>query len=122
MGGINFNFSLHEDLSSIGDSLTNFIYSLALSNAQGIPVGKKLSNSTLARALKEAGLREKAGTRASFHRLGNCAEHIIFLGWAEGRITIEESVEILEEGLDREGSEVKAFASLLREIAAREKF
>ncbi len=123
MAEVKLNFDLNGNLSSIGDSLTNFIYSLALSNTLSKPVGKKLSNRVLARALKEAGLRKKAGTRHNYHTLGNFAEHIIFLAWAEGRITIEESVEILERELgngSEEEAEVRAFAELLREIACRE--
>jgi len=114
---VKLNFSLEQDLSSIGDSLANFIYSLALSNAYGKPVGKKLSNRVLAQALKEAGLREKAGTRVSFHRMGNFAEHYIFRGWAEGLVSIEEGVEIVQ-GLLEQG-EVRAIAGLLEKISSR---
>ncbi|GBE54893.1 MAG TPA: hypothetical protein ENH28_00440 [Euryarchaeota archaeon] len=122
MAEVNLNFDINGNLSSIGDSLANFIYSLALSNTLSKPVGKKLSNRVLARALKEAGLRDRAGTRHNYHTLGNFAEHMIFYGWARDKITIEECVKILEARLGdgSEETEVNAFAELLREIACRE--
>ena len=115
---LEFNFSLEQNLSSLGDSFTNFIYSVALSNYLKKPVGKKVSNRSLALALKEAGLREKLGSRKNFHTLGNYAEDIIFRAWAGGKITLEECIRVLQGNLGE--GEVKAFAELLREIKCRE--
>ena len=44
-------------LASLGDSYVNFVYSLAISNRRGSPLGTKVKGSVLAEALRKAGLR-----------------------------------------------------------------
>lgn len=89
-------------------------------------MGRKVSNSVLSRALEEAGLRSLAGARVNSHRLADYAEGYLFKAWAEGRISLEESVEVLAKSFS--GSEdkavlrkesVEAFASLLKAVSKR---
>ena len=111
------------ELSSLGDGYVNLIYSLALSEATGRPLGKKVPNQVLSKALEKAGLRELAGTRVSTHRLADLAEGFIFKAWLDGRITLEESVRILSRSMSgslerkrlREET-VEAFTTLLRAV------
>jgi 8-oxo-dGTP diphosphatase len=114
------------ELSSLGDGYVNLIYSLALFRALGKPVGKKVANSVLSKALEAAGLRSLAGARADSHRLADYAEGYLFKAWAEGKISLEESVSILAKSFS--GSEdrvtlrkesVEAFASLLKAVAEK---
>jgi hypothetical protein len=108
------------ELSSIGDSFVNLIYSLALSYAQGKPVSRRASNYVLGEALTRAGMRGLAGHRIDRHGLADYAEGLLFQGWMEGRITIEECVYTLRDKLlnfesEKEAS-IEGFAELLKRI------
>jgi 8-oxo-dGTP diphosphatase len=111
------------ELSSLGDGYVNLVYSMALSEAAGRPMGKKVPNRVLSTALERAGLRELAGSRVSAHQLADLAEGIIFKAWLEGRITLEESVRILSRSMsgstDRKTQwedAVEAFTAMLRAV------
>ncbi len=112
------------ELSPLGDSIANLIYSLALSRVLGRVVGKKVSNSILAEAVVKAGLREYAGTRVDKHRLGDFAESLLAQAFLQEALTLEECVFLLEDKLRSAGNEelreasVAAFAALL--VRARE--
>lgn len=123
---LEFRVRSPRELSSLGDSYVNLIYSLALTKALSRPIGKKVSNHVLAKALEGAGLRRLVGSRANSHRLADFAEGLIFQSWVEGKLTLEGSVVILAENFS--GSEdrlvlreesVKAFTSLLKTVAER---
>ncbi|NOZ58934.1 MAG: hypothetical protein GXO66_05095 [Euryarchaeota archaeon] len=107
------------ELSPLGDSIANLLYSLALSRALGRVVGRKVSNSILARAVVEAGLRGRAGRRVSRHELGDFAESLIAHVILGRRLSLEEGVELLTRELRGAGEEnleeasVAAFAALL---------
>ncbi|MEM2459043.1 MAG: ribonuclease III family protein, partial [Candidatus Bathyarchaeia archaeon] len=61
-------------LASLGDTYINFIYSLAMSERSGKPLGAKVRGSILAEALKRAGLREHMPSRVSKHAIADAAE------------------------------------------------
>jgi hypothetical protein len=111
------------ELSSIGDSFVNLIYSLALSNALGKPMGKKASNYILSEALIKAGLRGIAGSRVDKHGLADYAEGLIFQAWIKGSISLEGCVDILTKELKNRDplrkASINAFAQLLRHIKSR---
>ncbi len=114
------------ELSKVGDPLVNFLFSLALSKACNRPLGKKVSNKILAEALARANLRERAGSRMTSGDLGDYAEGFIFKAWAEGRIKLEEAVEVLFQNLspnatgnERTEEATSAFENLLRTIAEK---
>lgn len=96
-------------LASLGDAYVNFIYSLALSKKRGEPTGIKVSSHILSQALKKAKLRELLPQRMDRHKFGDAAEALIVHAWMQGKITIEESVNILSSSEDA----VEAFAKLL---------
>lgn len=105
-------------LASLGDTYTNFAYSLALSNRRGKPSGAKVKGSVLAEALKKARLREHMPSRMTRHRLADAAEALIVYAWLHNYITLEESVEILE----KTENSVESFSELLATIKDRIKF
>jgi hypothetical protein len=114
------------ELSKVGDPLVNFLFSLALSKVCNRPLGRKVSNKILSDALFRADLREQVGSRMTSGDLGDFAEGFIFKAWAEGKIGLEEAVEILSQSLspDTTGAErheeaTSAFENLLRLIAKR---
>jgi len=114
-------------LSTLGDSLINFIYSLALSEYIGRPRGGRVPNASLAIAMERAGLRELIPPRTDKHGKGDIAEALIAYAWLEGVITIDEAVEILIAGFTEDilhpyrGKEAlgTALAGLLRVIKER---
>lgn len=105
-------------LASLGDTYTNFAYSLALSNRTGKPSGTKVKGTVLAEALKKARLREHMPSRMTRHTLADAAEALIVYAWLHNYITLEESVEILEKAEDS----AEGFSQLLVTIKGRIKF
>jgi len=105
-------------LASLGDTYTNFAYSLALSNRRGKPSCAKVKGSVLAEALKRARLREYMPARMTRHMLADAAEALIIYAWLHNYIAFEESVEILEKAEDS----VEGFSQLLVTIKGRIKF
>lgn len=129
MSTTRLGFAWHDisELSSVGDSFVNLIYSLAVSKALGRPTGKRASNYVLSQALLKSGLREKAGKRLDKGGLADYAEALIFQAWIRREIELEECVSILNShltGVDDDSyklrdSAVVAFTELLREIYRR---
>jgi hypothetical protein len=105
-------------LASLGDTYTNFAYSLALSNRRGKASGVKVKGSILAEALKKARLREHMPARMTRHMLANAAEALIVYAWLHNYVTFEESIEILGKAEDS----VEGFSQLLATIKDRIKF
>ena len=100
---------LDHDLASLGDAYVNFIYSLALTNKNARPTGTKAKGSTLAEALRKAGLREQLPARMSSHDLADAAEALIVYGWLQNTITLKESVGFLQQNADI----IEGFSKLL---------
>jgi len=79
----------------------------------------------LAEALKKAGIRDRAGPRADRHSLADFVEGLIFSSWVEGRISLEECVEILQRNIHASDhqvlrdSSIVAFSELLSRIQDR---
>ncbi|WP_048151292.1 ribonuclease III family protein [Palaeococcus ferrophilus] len=84
-----------KNLSKLGDSIANLIFSLALSEYKGVPDGGRVPNSSLAAALHMAGLAHYVPPRTDKHGKGDIAEAIIAYAWLEKAITIEEASRIL---------------------------
>jgi hypothetical protein len=82
-------------LATLGDSLANFIYSLALSGYTGKPTGGRVPNAAFAIALEVAGLRDVIPRRTDKHGKGDIAEAILAYAWLKGKISVEEAVKIL---------------------------
>jgi hypothetical protein len=88
------------NLASLGDSYANLIYSLAISNKKGQPVGIKVKGSILSSALRRAGLRDELPSRMSTHSLADAAEALLVYAWLSDRIGLEESVQIITKEKD----------------------
>ena len=84
-----------QSLASLGDSYVSFIYSLAVSNRKGQPIGIKAKGSILTGALRKARLRGgELPSQMSTHSLADAPESLIVYAWLNERIGLEESVEI----------------------------
>ena len=86
-------------LAKFGDSLVNFVFSLALSEYLDKPTGERVPNASLAMALEMAGLRDVVPPRTDKHGKGDIAEALFAYAWLEGKITVEEAVSVLKENL-----------------------
>ncbi len=114
-------------LSKFGDSLVNFVFSLALSEYLGRPTGERVPNASLTIALELAGLRHVVPPRTDKHGKGDIAEAIFAYAWLEGKITVEEAVEILRANFTEDVTHFsrrkeaigRAFAEVFRVIGER---
>ncbi|ASJ10905.1 hypothetical protein A3L12_06125 [Thermococcus sp. P6] len=114
-------------LSKFGDSLVNFVFSLALSEYLGEPTGERVPNSSLSMALELAGLRKLVPPRTDVHGKGDVAEALFAYAYLEGVISIEEATRILRENFtpdvvhfSRKKEIVgRAFAGVFRVIGER---
>ncbi|ACJ15866.1 hypothetical protein, conserved [Thermococcus onnurineus NA1] len=114
-------------LSKFGDSLINFVFSLALSEYLGRPTGERVPNASLSIALELSGLRHVVPPRTDKHGKGDIAEAIFAYAWLEGKITVEEAVEILKENFTEDVTHFsrrkeaigKAFAEVFKVIKGR---
>jgi hypothetical protein len=97
------------ELAALGDAYANFAYSLALSNRRGKPTGAKAKGTTLAQALRKAGLREHLPSRMSSHPLADAAEALLAYTWLHNQITLKESVAALNKSNDA----IEGFTQLL---------
>jgi hypothetical protein len=118
---LDFEIEDVRELSGVGDSFVNLIYSIAVSNASGKPVCRRASNFILSEAIYRSGLREPAGPRVNRHKLADFAECQIFNAWLKENVSIEDCVKILTRELKNSseplrGASVKAFTMLLKEI------
>ncbi|HEX68830.1 MAG TPA: hypothetical protein ENG10_00850 [Candidatus Bathyarchaeota archaeon] len=100
---------MNHKLANLGDAYVNFIYSLALSNKKGEPVGRKVRGKILAEAFKRAELRKFLPHRIDSHAMADAAEALILYAWATDAITTQESIKILEEA----ESAIEGFKRLL---------
>ena len=114
-------------LAKFGDSLLNFVFSLALSEYLGRPTGERVPNASLSMALELSGLRHIVPPRTDKHGKGDIAEALFAYAWLEGAITIEEASRIIRENLDEDVTHFarkkeaigRALAVLFREIGKR---
>ena len=114
-------------LAKFGDSLVNFVFSLALSEYLGRPTGERVPNASLSIALELAGLRGVVPPRTDKHGKGDIAEAIFAYAWLEGEITVEEAVEILRENFTEDVAHFsrrkeaigRAFAEVFKVIGER---
>jgi len=89
-----------QNLSKLGDSLLNFIYSLNLSLSQGIPSGGKIPNRVLARAMERSSHRDLVPRRSDSHRKGDIVEAIFAYAWLKGNLEIERAVQFIARRLE----------------------
>jgi len=109
----------NKQLASLGDAFVNFVYSLALTQANGKPQSVKVSDRILADAFKLSGLRKYLGTRISRKDLANASESLLVDAYQKKLITIEESVKILSEDPDGLQAGLSQLMKLSAERVAR---
>ena len=102
---------LDKDLASLGDSYVNFVYSLAMSQKSGRPLGAKVSNQVLARAVEISKLRRLLPHRVDRHARGNAAEALLVFAWLQGILEMDECIKALSQK-----DPAEAFTVLLRQI------
>jgi len=103
---------LDKDLAGLGDSYVNFVYSLAMSQKHGHPMGAKVNNKVLADAVEASGLRKLLPHRVDRHTRGNAAEALLVFAWLQDLQELDDCVK----ALSREDDLSEAFALLLREV------
>ena len=89
----------NHDMAKFGDSLTNFIYSLAKTKRYNRPFGEHVLDKSLAEALRNANLRPIMPSSVSSGDLGDGVEALVGFAYLEGIMTIEEMVAIIEDEL-----------------------
>ena len=104
---------LDRKLAQFGDAFVNFVYSLALTRSIREPVGTKVSDKTLAKAARKAGIRSFLPKRTTQGNVSNAIESLVVYAWLHHYMTIDQISAILEEQLD---SPSDAFASLSERI------
>ena len=109
----------NKQLASLGDAFVNFVYSLALTQANGKPQSVKVSDRILANAFKLSGLRKYLGTRVSKKDLANASESLLVDAYQKKLITIEETVKILSEDPDGLQAGLSQLMKLSAERVAR---
>ena len=88
---------IDKQLASLGDAYVNLVYSLALSKRKRRPYGAKVKGTTLAEALRKAGLRNLLPSRIDRHAISDAAEAIIVYSWLHNLLTLEDSVQTIAE-------------------------
>lgn len=121
----------NHSLAKFGDSLTNFVYSLAKTRRYKQSFGERVLDKSLAEAIRKANLRFIMPSSVSSGDLGDGAEALIGHAYLKNILTIDEMVEIiisvmqaktLEEISYRSNERLlmtEAFEKLLLEIVER---
>lgn len=113
--------SSDRNLKGFGDSLVNFLYSLAKSKATQTWTGEKVSNYVLSQALILSEVEQPGGLDK--HEKGDYVEEYLANAWIEKIITTEDAAATLAQSLrmyDLEAEEqeamVEAFRTLLNHV------
>jgi len=115
---------IDKDLAKFGDTVTNFIYSLAKSVVLGKLDQRKVSRTILSTALKQSEMKIYARTRSDAHGLADTAEALIgymyCIGWslesmAEILIEILKNYDLNDFKIEKLGA-IEAFTHLLLKI------
>jgi len=121
----------NHDLAKFGDSLTNFIYSLAKTKTKNKPFGERVYDKVLAEAMRQTNLRDLLQSSITSGQIADGAEALIGHAFLEELLTLEEMVAMIEEviaPINQEGEQPKylerdlmiiAFVKLLEEIVSK---
>jgi hypothetical protein len=118
-------------LAKFGDTLTNFLYSLAKTKALDKPTGLSVYDKALAEVLRQIGLRDIMPSSSPAGVLGDGVEALIGYVYLEEIMTLEEMTSIITNYLESKETEmlddrkyerdlmVESFTKLLMEIMNR---
>jgi len=118
------DIGIDKDLAKFGDTVTNFIYSLAKSVVLGKLDQRKVSRTILSVALKQSEMKIYAKTRSDAHGLADTAEALIgymyCIGWslesmAEILIEILRNYDLNDFKIEKLGA-IEGFTQLLLKI------
>ncbi len=104
---------LDKDLAKIGDTLVNFLFSLAVSNRMKQPQNVRVSSLTLSTALRKSGLRSLLPHRTDRHAQANAVEALIMHAWITKMFSLTDLLQILE---SEAHNPIDAFSKVLDEI------
>jgi dsRNA-specific ribonuclease len=90
----------NKGLAKLGDNLVNLCYSLAKSEVLMEPVGEKVRDSVLARAIRDTPVYTHIGRRTDLGLAADAYEAIIAYLWLTGNLTIETIVSNLVQELE----------------------
>jgi len=105
-------------LARLGDAFVNFIFSLALTQSCGEPVGIKVSDKVLFEAAKKSAIRSFLPRRMKRGHVANVVEALIVNSWLKKSLSIEEMTRIV---CRNPGNLSDAAAELLKDILERMK-
>ncbi|MFW9923831.1 MAG: ribonuclease III family protein [Candidatus Thorarchaeota archaeon] len=78
------------DLAKFGDSLTNFLYSLAKTKSLSHPYGEHVLDKSLAEAIKNLNLRSLMPSSSSAGDIGDGAEALVGYAYLNDLLTLKE--------------------------------
>lgn len=84
------------ELSSFGDSLLNFAYSLATTLSRGRPSGVRMPNSVLVEVAEVSGLRRLLPKRVTRKQRADAVESLLAYAWIRGMVNMEQLVNELK--------------------------
>ena len=87
-------------LARLGDAYVNFLFSLALTKASGIPVGVKVSDRILFDAAKNSGIRPLLPRRIKRGEVANVIEALVVDSWMRKSLELDEMVDIISKNSD----------------------
>lgn len=82
-------------LARLGDAYVNFVFSLALTKASGIPVGVKVSDRVLFEAAKNSGIRPLLPKRIKRGEVANVIEALVVNSWMRKSFELDEMADII---------------------------
>lgn len=99
----NLRIYIHQKSNAkLGDSLVNFIYSVAKSLVSGIPTGMKVSDSILSEAFKGSSWHTTKTIKLSGKkdRIADAVEALILFFWIQEELSLKKLIEPLESQLE----------------------
>ena len=85
----------NKQLAKFGDALINFLYSIAKSIVVGEFCGEKVSDRSLAAALRDTRLKEELHSRRTVDDLGDAVEAFCAHLWIKQLVSLEDMVNVL---------------------------
>lgn len=114
----------NHDLAKFGDTVTNFVYSLAKTNTFSTPYGERVFDKSLAEAIRKSNLRSLMPSNSSSGDLGDGAEALIGYASLNNIMSIDGMVEIVQnkmkirtlEEISYRSNEKKLMAEVFEEL------
>lgn len=89
-----FEIISDKGLARLGDSYLNFLYSMALSEAEGKPTGARIKDRTLVDVAKATGIRSILPARTPKGRVADSIEALLAYTWLREALKFEDMMEV----------------------------